>query len=562
MYLFAYGMQRWFLAGALLLTTSLYGLGEAGLPQAEPTGQSPARTLNDSNLQSLEALQQALVSKEQEVAQVQQQLLAAQDEVNRQELSEQLRAVKDELDEQRLQFEKFAVEIDLSPFIDEEEKAFDWQEELGKLLKPIMAELESATAESRAIGELRGQINDVSEQKDLAGKAVANLQHLLAASPSPALEARLQDRLTHWQRIESEASNQYTALDLQLQNRIAQRQSLLDETTGYAKNFFRTRGMNLILAVGAFCLVFFGIRGVIHLSGRMKRKKSEKNFTTRLTALLLQMFSVIGGLAAMMLVFNMAGDWFMLGIIVIFLLGIGWASINTLPNHIETVKLMLNIGPVREGERLLFQGVPYRVDALSFSARLVNPLLDGGVQLLPVKALVGHHSRPPGEKEEWFPTRAGDWVELSDGRMGRIAYQNPSSVQLVELGGAQVVYPTDAFVALNPRNLSTNFRITTTFGIDYKHQAIATTEVPERMAAKLEQALPDVVGRDALKNVRVLFHCAGASSLDYEIHVDVDGKAAARVPVIRNAIQSILVDACNENRWEIPFTQITVHQAN
>jgi hypothetical protein len=33
------------------------------------------------------------------------------------------------------------------------------------------------------------------------------------------------------------------------------------------------------------------------------------------------------------------------------------------------------------------------------------------------------------------------------------------------------------------------------------------------------------------------------------------------MPLIRHAIQRILVDACNDNGWEIPFTQITLHQA-
>lgn len=521
----------------------------------------PAPAVEATTVQSLEALQRALASKEQEVAEVQHQLLAAQDDVTRQDLETQLREVREELEEQKLQFEKFAVDIDLRPFVEEEETAFDWQQELGKLLKPIMAEVENATAESRAIGELRAQINDVEEQKTLAAEAVTRLEALLAEATTPELQARLQGRLDHWRRIESEASNRYTALDLQLQNRLAARQSVLDETTGYAKNFFRTRGLNLIMAVGAFCLVFFGVRLLAAGFAKTKRKKSDKNFTNRLTGLLLHLFSVIGGLGAMMLVFNMAGDWFMLGIIIIFLLGIGWAGIHTLPNQIETVKLILNIGAVKEGERLVFQGVPYRVDALSFAARLVNPLLDGGVQIVPVKALVGMHSRPAGEHEEWFPTRAGDWVELADGRMGRVAYQTPSAVQLVELGGAQTVYSAEAFIALNPRNLSTNFRVSSVFGIDYKHQAIATTEVPKAMTAKLEAGLPAVAGKDRIKDIQVLFHAAGASSLDYEIHVDLDGEAAPKQPLIRNAVQSLLVDACNEHGWEIPFTQVTVHQA-
>jgi hypothetical protein len=523
----------------------------------------PFETRDTASLQSLEALNKALLSQEKQVAETQRRLVAAEDDVTRQALGDELLELRDQLDERRLQFERFALEIDLRPFIDEVDQPFDWQKELSKLLKPILAELESATAESRAIGELRAELNQVEERKALAEKAVARLESHLAEGPSDDLRTRLEERLAHWQRLADDTANRYTALDIQLDNRLEQRQSVLDETTAYAKRFFQTRGLNLLLAVGAFCAVFFGVRYLSALVGRLQASKGEAGtkFSSRLTALLLHIFSVLGGLIAMMLVFNMAGDWFMLGIITIFLIGVAWASIKTLPSQVETVKLVLNIGSVREGERIQFNGLPYRVEVLGFTVRLVNPRLDGGVQEIPVKALVGHYSRPAGAAEEWFPTRTGDWVELADGRMGQVSQQSPSAVHLSELGGEEVVYPTDVFVGLNPRRLSERFRVVSTFGIDYRHQAIATTEVPERMREKLAQALPDLIPREHIKAIAVHFQSAAASSLDYEIHVDVTGDAAREGPLIRSSIQRILVDACNDNGWEIPFTQITLHQA-
>jgi hypothetical protein len=458
------------------------------------------------------------------------------------------------------------LEIDLRPFIDEVDQPFDWQKELSKLLKPILAELESATAESRAIGELRAELNQVEERKALAGQAVARLERLFAEGPSDDLRERLEERLAHWQRIADDTANRYTALAIQLENRLAQRQSVFDETTTYAKRFFQTRGLNLLLAVGAFSVVFVGVRFLSSLVERFQASKggagtAGTRFSSRLTALLLHVFSVLGGLIAMMLVFNMAGDWFMLGIIVIFLIGVAWASIKTLPSQVETVRLVLNIGAVREGERIRFDGLAYQVESLGFTVRLVNPRLDGGLREIPVKALVGLYSRPSGAEEDWFPTRPGEWVDLADGRMGQVSRQSPSAVHLREIGGEDVVYPTDIFVGLNPRRLSEGFRIVSTFGIDYRHQAIATTEVPERMRQRLEEGLTDVVPREHIKAVAVYFQSAAASSLDYEIQVDVAGDAARQTPLIRHAIQRILVDACKDNGWEIPFTQMTLHQA-
>ncbi|WP_143741762.1 AAA family ATPase [Thiorhodovibrio frisius] len=532
-------------------------------PLQPKTSEAPSA----DELRSLEALDRALTSKEQQVSEVQQQLIAAEDSVTQQDLTERLRALKDELEEQRRQFEKFAVNIDLRPFIDEEEKPFNWQDELSKLLKPIIAELENATKESRAIGELRAQMSEVEERKTLATEATERLQTLLAQEPNAALQERLQERLANWQRIATDSSNSYAALELQLNKRLEQRQSMLEETTGYAKRFVRTRGLNLVLAIAAFALVFIGVRWLANALRRIS-PAAENRFSTRLTTLLLHVFSVLGGLIAMLIVFNMAGDWFMLGIILIFLIGIGWASINTLPSQIETVKLILNIGPVREGERLVFNGLPYRVESLAFTARLVNPLLDGGVQQMPVKHLVGHISRPPGEEEPWFPTESGDWVELADGRLGQVIHQSPASVMLQEPGGAEVRYPADGFIALNPRKLSQGFRIISRFGIDYRHQAIATTEVPKRMRDALDKALAKVLenagvekpAANAIKAINVLFAQASGSSLDYLIHLDLAGEAAPMTPIIQASIQGILIDACNTQGWGIPLTHVGVHQ--
>ncbi len=521
----------------------------------------PGDPLDPSALASLNALHQALASKEQQIAEVQQQLVDARDQVTREELAQRLRELRAELADNRQQFDRFALEIDLSPFVQEEERPFDWQEELSKLLQPILAELKSATTESRAIGELRAELETIGERKELAIQAVDRLQWLLQQDPSASLRERLDERLEHWQRIADESTNRYTALDLQLQNRLEQRQSVLDETTSFARNFFRTRGLNLLLAVAAFGIVFFGVRWIAGQIMRLRKPTAEKQFGSRLALLLLHAFSILGGLLAMMAVFNAAGDWFMLGIIIIFLLGVAWASIKTLPGQIESVKLILNVGTVREGERVLFNDVPYRVDSLAFRAQLVNPELEGGVQQLPVRNLVGYHSRPAGTDEAWFPTRRGDWVELSDGLLGQVTHQSPSAVRLTELGGAEVVYPTNNFLQQHPRRLSGQFRIVERFGIDYRHQAIATDEVPQRMQEALTEALPALLDDGQLQEVAVIFETAGPSSLDYRIHVQLDGAAAPRTELLRSAIQRTLVDACNRHGWTIPFTQITLHQA-
>lgn len=517
-------------------------------------------TSEQSTLQSLEALQRALALKEAEAASLQEQLAAATDDMQKEEVRRQLQQVRAAIEEQRRQFDGFAVDVDLTPFAPREKKKFDWQEQVGKLLEPILAEFENATAESRVIGQLRSQLEEVRTRRDLAAKAVENLEALLTREASPELRARLENRREAWKRILDESSNEFSALDLQLQGRLAARKSVLDQTTGYAKNFFKTRGLNLLLGIIAFLAVFFGFRLAELSIRKLRRKGSEKQFSSRLTALLFHIFSVLGGLVAMMLVFNLAGDWFLLGIVIIFLFGVGWASIKTLPRQIETIKLMLNIGAVREGEFVVFDGTPYRVDSLGLAAHLNNPLLDGGTRLMPVNFLVGMNSRPIGDREELFPCKAGDWVELAGGQLGQVVSQTPASVQMAVPGGGHMVYPTAAFLGLHPRNLSAGFRVESSFGVDYRHQVQATTEIPSKMQAKLKAELPKTAGPENILDIQVFFSRAAASSLDYCIWADLKGEAAPLFLQIQGAIQQILVEACNENGWTIPFTQVTVHK--
>ncbi|HMP75001.1 MAG TPA: mechanosensitive ion channel [Kiritimatiellia bacterium] len=547
------------------LARGVLALGLFAAPAAAQSEPQAAPGISISGLdtvKSLEALQRALLIKEQALAVQQERLAAETDPLAREELLKGAASLREEVEESRRQFDQFAVDIDLQPFSPERAPAkFDWQEKIGQLLQPIMAEVENATRETRLIGSLRSQLEDVRKRRDLAERAVVNLDQLLAEPASPELKSRLEQRRSIWSQTLDQAGNEFMALEIQLQSRLASRESVLDQSTKFFRTIFKTRGLNLTLGIGAFCVVFFGFRLAEYVVHRARRGADKKSFSSRLTALLFHVFSILGGLLAMMAVFNLVGDWFMLGLIVIFLLGVAWASINTLPQQIETIKLMLNVGAVREGEVLVYDGTPYKVDALALSAKLVNPLLDGGRRELPVKYLVGMTSRPPGAREAWFPCREGDWVELADGKTGRIASQTPSAVTLIEWGGARVVYPTKSFLELNPRNLSEGSRVEMTFGIDYKHQSQATTEIPRLMEEKLKDGLSRVVDAQHLLRVAVDFSAAGSSSLDLTVSVDLAGAAAERIREVRFAIQRILVDMCTAHGWVIPFRQLTVHQA-
>lgn len=536
---------------SLLLCVSLYAQNTS--PQAEDI---------DPSVYGLKVLLDSLQIKSNEIAERKEALAATTDAPTRIQLEQQLAKLKAEENDLQRKFERNAIAADADVYYNEDGEAFNLQSEVEKLLQPIVSELKSATEDSRKIEDMRAELTLLMKRKSVSDAAVTNLTMLVASQTDEILGGRLSDLLVLWKQRQKDANNQSTATQIELTKRLKARESLLDTSRNFVSGFFQSRGMNLLLGIAAFCAVFFGMRVLNYLYRKMRGEKEERYLLGRILGIFYHLFSVILAIFALVFVFNMRGDWFLLGITIIFLIGVGWASINTIPVVFEQLKMMLNVGSVRESQRIIFNDVPWIVDSLGLHAHLVNPLLEGGTQQLPLRSLVGMHSRTAGENEAYFPSRSGDWVELSDGHIGRVAVQTPEVVQIVLLGGSQVTYQTPQYLALSPKNMSTHFRIQQVFGIDYAHLPICTAEVPRIMYEKIREGLLDIVANEELLNLIVEFKTAGPSSLDYHILADFKGTIASRYDMLERALARLLVDVCNENGWVIPFTQITLHQSS
>jgi hypothetical protein len=254
----------------------------------------------------------------------------------------------------------------------------------------------------------------------------------------------------------------------------------------------------------------------------------------------------------------------LLGLAVMFLAGLAWTGKHTLPQVYDQIKLSLNLGPVREDERVIYNSVPWKVGRIGFYTDLTNETLEGGRIRLPIRELSNLHSRPFGQKDPWFPSEQGHWVLLGDGVFGRVVLQTPDWVELVLLGGSRKTYTVGDFVALSPENLSRNFRIRSVFGIDYAHQSQCTSEIPRLLRETILKGILEsglIKEEENLVHLAVEFSNAGASSLDYTVLADFKGAVAQNYNKLQRLLAKLCVDACNENGWVIPFTQVTLHQA-
>lgn len=435
--------------------------------------------------------------------------------------------------------------------------------EIEDLLRPLLEELKSATEEPRELERLRSEVALYERRAQLADAAILNVERLERIAVDDELRGELADVQLEWQGIRADAVKGRAVAQAQLDQRERNRKPLVESASGFVANFFRSKGLNLLLAVLAFAAVFLGLRFTAErlLRAVTPRRAEGQRFYVRLLRVLSQVMIVVAAMLTALMVLYAAGDWVLLGLALLFLLGLAWAAKNTAPRFLDEMRLLLNLGPVREGERVVFEGLPWRVDRLTLYTTLSNPALSGGEIRLPLRALAGLHSRRWDASEPWFPCAEGDWVLLSDGTRGKVVTQTPEMTQLVRLGGARVTYQTADFLAQSPQNISAGFRLAEVFGVDYQHQSLATTDIPQAMLARLQPELEKAAGEDNLVNLAVEFRQAGASSLDYEVLADFNGEVAQRHERLRRTIQRVLVDACNENDWVIPFTQVTLHQA-
>lgn len=524
----------------------------------------PANT-DGKNLEALRSTLPLIQREEASLQTLRERLKETASDVEREKLEAEIAAVRNRIDELRDNFRTLASGVDEDVYFDEPEKSTTINDQVQEIVQPLLDELRDATSAPREMEQLRDALGEARERRELAENAVGRLEDLLRDEGlGEAIAAQVRETRDLWQERLDEAVGRIAVIEAKIAERDRNTPTILESVSNGLSSFWKSRGLNLLLAVAAFIVTFLLLRRLYRLFQRISpfHRKGEPRFTARLINLLAVGVAVIVAIAAALVVFYLRGDWLLLTVSAIILAGIVIASRNSLPPYIDQIRTILNLGPVREGERLVHDGVPWRVDRLGVYCRFSNPLLGGGTLRLPIRVVNDLYSRPCDKKEPWFPTKENDWVILGDETYGKVIHQTPERVTVLRLGGSRKTYPTADFLSLSPENLSTGFRVSSVFGIDYAHQEICTGDVPTIFSARLEKELIDKFGHEVLHNLNVEFSAAGASSLDYTVLADFTGEAASRYNAIQRLLQKLCVDVCNERGWTIPFTQITVHQAD
>ena len=386
----------------------------------------PAALPEPKSLASIRALRSTIAAIASERDDKQDDLLKAATAAEKESIGTEIRDLNKKISKLKIELESVATGIEEGQLDEGFDDQIAFHDEAQEFFRPLLKEAKRATAQPRELEELRSSIAFHTQRSQIAERALGNLRSLIAATKNDDTKKVLLELEGDWTRRESEYENQLISAQYQLNERLEKDESLWDTLSGGIATFFRTKGKNLIIALASVGLTLFLLRlahrGIARF-GPFRRRSNT--FAARLFDVIYFGFSSLLTICVGLAAFYALGDWMLLGFSLIILASLAWASKNTIPRVSEQIKLMLNLGPVREDERIVIGGVPWQVRKLRIYSRLTNPALEGGELRLPLRDLIPLSSRPFGPKEPFFPCEKGHWLLLADGTFGKVIRQTP-----------------------------------------------------------------------------------------------------------------------------------------
>jgi len=444
-----------------------------------------------------------------------------------------------------------------------EQEPVNISEEIARVFEPIIMSVERATEPARRMEELR-QLADQAEKRIVIAQntldSINGFKDTEIKYPKDVQE-RLDKHHELWQNRLQEAQNIDIALKEQLAATRRARGNSLKQFSEDFGGFILNRGASLLMAMGlgfGFILLCQMLRSSAAYWYRSTHN-DVLSASMRIFSMFITLIGIIGGFVIAVTIFNIRQDWLMLAMSLLLALALSWTFVKSLPALGEQTRLLMNLGAVREGERTLVNGLPYRIERLSMYTKLVNPALSGGELIYPVRELIGMHSRPVTDGEAWFPTKIGDWIVRGD-KHYQVTKQTPEHVIIKRPGGAEDFVPAQEFMDTLFEVISDGYRAVYEFGLDYKHLDVARTEIPELIDQCVRNHIGEILGDEALVAVDTRFVGLGDSALNFTVLADVGAGLGHEWKKMQKYLNHAVVEACLSQNWDIPFPQLVVHK--
>lgn len=541
----------------------LYTPFSGGIAVADPV----KRTENGDKIKNLSRLVKSMDAISAAIEEKNKRLTSPAGQGSEQSIRQDISDLNKKLEVLEKNFNDLASEVNFDAIVNpEKSKGFNWNEELKEILGPLIREVQRATSKPREVEKHRSDIEAYDYQLENIERAMGHIIRIMDDNATnPSLREKLAQSLALWEGRRNDVETLKSISSLQLEKIRKETETLAQAVQKIPSLFFKSHGRNLLLAMLAFAFAVFSFYRFFHFVRKHSPlHKDERSLYSRVFDL---GYAVISGLLSLILVLGVlyfCSDWVLLSIAILFIIGIAWTSKESVPRVWNQGRLILNLGPVREGELVVYNGIAYKVASINMYTLLYNPAIPSARIRLPITDLEAMRSRPVDKNEPWFPSQVGDWVlvEGEPERVCQIIAQTPETVLMEFVGGAKLSVSAANYLSSPPMNLSSGFRIRLLFNLDYDLQPQITRDIPPVFKAAVEGELKKEEFTDRLRGVRVDFKQAASSSLDIEISADFTGEAASDYIHIKRVIQRACVDACTEKQWTIPFNQMTVHMSD
>jgi small-conductance mechanosensitive channel len=479
---------------------------------------------------------------------------------------EKLKVVSEDLDSLRESF-LFAVlgtRVDIQSLYDEVAADTTWQEDVVEVLKPLADTLKSVTRRPREVASLREKIETADQKTAAIQSAITVAEETDKKTLSSGAATTLDEYLTTWRQELEQVRQDKLLAQSQLDSLESNNDSGWTGIWTSARQFFLGRGLTLLLAIVAAIAAWLVMRYLwwaysTKIASKDTRRKSTLYRFAAYSYYILTGFMVM---LAVLVTLWVREDLLLLAIAFIALASLALGLRQYVPNYITEARLLLNLGNVREDERVVYDGLPWQVMSLNIQSVLRNPAIDGVIRLS--LSTMAQLSSRPIKNNLWFPTKKGDYVILPDGPFGQIRCQTPDLVEVAVAGGITMTYPTRDFFSLQIQNLTGDetFGVSTTFGLDYNLQPICLTTVPDTLRTEIHNALVSAGYEKHVKSELVELASANDSSLDYIVFITLSSDVASSYYAIKRLLVQTCIDVSNANNWSIPFPQLTVHNAS
>ena len=444
-----------------------------------------------------------------------------------------------------------------------DEQPTDWREDLVEIVDPLMDSLKSLTERPRRLAEFRETIFNAEERMKITTQALGELEKLPADTLTASSALQVAELTAKWEDDRDQLEQELLVASSQLDRLVSDQEPFIESILPATRVFLLGRGLTLLMALVAGMLgwIFMKCLWMIYTTYLTSKEQRRNKTWFRLLAYSYYLFTTIVIILTVLVVLYIREDLLLLALGLLLIVGAVLSFRHFLPKYIREARLLLNLGPVREDERVMYGGLPWQVMSINLSSVLRNPALDG-VLRVPLDVVSSLISRPV-KNNLWFPSNKGDYVFLPDGTFGQILTQTPDLVEISVVGGMSMTFCTPDFYAINLKNLSHDktFGVVLNFGLDYSLQNISLDEVPQGLEAEIRRTLADAGYTKHLELLLVELSEANASSLDFVVFAKFSSVVACDYYGLKRLLTQACVAASNKRDWSIPFPQLTVHKA-